>query len=295
MTPNQIANRIKQEYIFAGFSFNRKRRHRCYFRNRDISFTIDTDSQNMKSCPTCHRFFNNTVDFCVDDGTALVVDPAASGYMPTQVVTPVQLTGSHGGGSGRLVYVALGAMGAVILVLGFVLYFVLGVKEAPATQAAVSKSPVSPPTANTLTTALLENDKKSFELTTRADLPPITEIVARALITEWEMAQDTQNFAPYRACYSSNFLGIKRTTDSKTQMKYAAWMMDRRKMMPNVVEVQVDSPLYTLDGDTMVVKFIQKWRSVRVCDIGPKTMRIKMTENGPRIVYEELEYSNPCS
>lgn len=249
----------------------------------------------MKQCPICRTLFDDTVDFCVDDGSALIVDRSESGYLPTQVIAPVQITGSHGGRQSKFVFVALGAMGAVIVVLGVVLYFVSGVKEAPATQAVVSKSPVTPPTVNTLTAAQTENDKKSVEPTARADLPPITEIAARVLITEWENAQDTQNFASYRACYSPNFLGIKRTTNSKTQMKYVAWMMDRRKMMPNMVEVQVDSPVFTLDSDTMVVKFIQRWRSVRVCDFGPKTMRIKMTENGPRIVYEELEYSNPCS
>ena len=122
-------------------------------------------------------------------------------------------------------------------------------------------------------------------------ISPITDNAARELVVRWKNAQNLKSFPSYRACYvpTTEFIGIKRTpTGGREQLSFNSWMKDRGTMFHNIIEVQADIRNIFIDGDTAVAVFTQKWRSVNQCDIGEKTLRIKLFADGPKIVFEEL-------
>jgi len=65
-------------------------------------------------------------------------------------------------------------------------------------------------------------------------------------------------------------------------------MRDRGKMVANFTNVEMQEPNYTQQGSTVVVTFRQQWQSLRHCDVGMKTITIKMFPGGPKIVSEKI-------
>ena len=244
----------------------------------------------MKRCPQCNQTFEDATDFCVDDGAPLQsFSSFVSADIPTQVLAPVARRSTTQNGSGKLLYIALGAMGVVIIGLAAMLLYrspvpddVAGVKPQD-TPAPRSTAAVIPP----VNTAKAVQSNESL---------PITEEDASQLITRWERSQDARNFTAYRSCYAPAFIGIKRTpAGGREQRTFDGWMADRGKMLRNIVEVRVENRRVSIDGDAAVVEFVQHFRSVNYCDVGDKTIRIKMFADGPKIVFEELKNPVGCS
>lgn len=229
------------------------------------------------------------MDFCVDDGTPLeYFTPFASANVPTKVLTPFSAQPSTRNNSSKIIYAALGAMGAIIIGLGAVLLYVSSVSRADTNTN--ENSPAAKPDSAALT------QPKNSNSTAIAAMPPISAEAADELIRRWENAQDSRDFAAYRACYSPTFAGVKRTPASPggREMKFDAWMRDRRATMARIADVQLDGISTRIDGEVAIVTFVQKWRSKNHCDIGDKEILIRMFADGPKIVSEDIRNPTFC-
>ncbi len=249
----------------------------------------------MNRCPQCNQSYDDLTDFCVNDGTPLeALSSFVSADVPTQVFTPnVAKTGSARE-TNKLVYIAVGVMATIIIGLVATLIFISSEKKGTAT----NQSQTTQITSKPETTQAPLSNTLSGKAPSTPDRPPITENAARELIVRWKNAQNVKSFSAYRSCYAptTEFLGIKRTpSGGREQMSFDSWMNDRGKMFRNIIDVQADIRSISIDGDTAVAIFTQKWRSVRLCDIGEKTLRIKMFADGPKIVFEELKDPVLCS
>lgn len=245
----------------------------------------------MKRCPQCSQSYNDQIDFCVDDGSRLnFYNSIVSADIPTQVLPPVIVKNSPSSEPGKLIYVAVGIMATLIVALIAVLmYMSSGSKDAASNVKQAPQASIKPETR----TPIAANNTAPPD---QPSIPSITETEARGLIERWVKAQNEKKFGSYSACYSQTFVGKKRTTDSVREMRYMAWMNDRRASMPNVVNVQAEYLNISIEGDnTATVKFVQHWRSVNHCDVGNKTMVIRMFADGPKIIFEDLENVQNCA
>lgn len=240
----------------------------------------------MKRCPICRRTFEDDDLYCLDDGYALEpLEPPAANETPTQIVSPFRPQPvTTPPGNGGVLYFALGALGAGVIALGVALFFLL-----PGDRTAKAKHGSTDSTNSTANNAAIQ---PTGHLETEDALTPVlTQDSVAALVERWRISQNTRNFKSYQDCFDSSFFGIKRTKAGGPQrMNYGTWMNDRRKMLPNVIEVGVSNMQISFDGDTAVVRFDQRFRSVNHADDGLKELRVKMFPGGPRIVFEELKH-----
>jgi hypothetical protein len=125
-------------------------------------------------------------------------------------------------------------------------------------------------------------------------LPPLTTEAINALLNTWERAQDTRDFSLYKSCYDNSFQGIKRTVKGNIErFGYEGWLNDRRKMMNKAksMQIRLDKLQISIQNDTATAEFDQYFYVTGYADFGPKVVKIKMTENGAKIIYEELKSS----
>lgn len=239
----------------------------------------------MKRCPKCSRTFEDGDLYCLEDGNILeAVSSFLANETPTQVVSafqprPVATTSRRG----VFLYIALGALGTGVVALGVAMYLLM-----PADKTADLKHGVSDQAKNT------ENADSTRPLnrplTEESLTPSLTQEAITALVERWRLAQNTRNFRDYQDCFDTSFFGIKRTKSGGPQrMNFGSWMNDRRKMLPNVIEVGVSNMQISFDGDTAIVRFDQRFRSANHADDGLKEIRVKMFPAGPKIVFEELK------
>ncbi|MBK8813691.1 MAG: nuclear transport factor 2 family protein [Acidobacteria bacterium] len=239
----------------------------------------------MKKCPSCGRFFDGDNDFCLDDGSPLEnsATPASSPAPTVPYIPTVAGIGHKSTGTG--IYFVVGAMGLVILSLSIVIYALAFRAPSPSAQDAVEKAVSAPNKAVAASTPDVNTAIGSPET------PPLSAEAVRGLLARWEKSQNERSFAAYKNCYAQQFFGIKRTKSGRqSRMNYGVWMNDRSKMFRNVIDVAVDDPQITVEGDSATVVFIQRFRSVNYEDTGQKTLKLKMLPEGARIVFEELKY-----
>lgn len=105
----------------------------------------------MKHCPKCEQTFAVEYDFCLNDGSLLVVDLApssggfgSSGDMPTQFVPRPGSTPPTGGTSGFL-YLVIGVLATALLAVGA--YLFLGGDKEKREDWAVATAPIASNTA----------------------------------------------------------------------------------------------------------------------------------------------------
>lgn len=241
----------------------------------------------MKRCPNCNQSFSDDLVFCLNDGTVLENSPISfSGDMPTIVVSPLPPQTVEKKGSNKSLYGIIGVMGIVIAGLAvFIIFLMVNSKNEEKANFAENNA-----VGNLQNTANL-NQNRTPEKTPTPNLQ-ITSDAAQSLINRWEQSQDSRNFSAYRALYASQFLGIKRTkSGSETRMNYTQWLNDRQKMSKNIVDVSIGNLQITVSGDTATAQFIQNFRSENYEDTGQKIIKMKMFEDGAKIIYEELKYS----
>lgn len=233
----------------------------------------------MKRCPNCNQVFSDDNVFCLEDGTVLETTPGASysGDTPTQVISPFPAAETSGKKeANKNIYAIIGVMLVVIIGLAAIVFYLMpGAKEEKKDESNTAQN--------------------SGNQSQTGGKTQITREAAQDLINRWEQAQDTRNFDAYRVCYAPQFIGIKRTkSGSETEMNYTEWINDRQKMAKNIIDVSVENLNITIEGDTAIAQFVQNWKSVNYQDTGQKTMRIKMFDDGAKIVYEDLKfvYSN---
>jgi ketosteroid isomerase-like protein len=242
----------------------------------------------MKRCPQCHQFFDDENLFCLNDGTELREDfpaSAASNSVPTQVIPSISRETAVKKSSGKEIYWLCGALLLVVGALSFVIFALAWKPDRRSTEEKSEKAAENP-------NAKSPPKNETVEPSKAAELPPLTEQTARALIERWEKAQDARNFNAYKSCYAPSFFGVKRTkSGGETRMNYAEWLADRRKMLANTIDVGVRNLDVAIDGDTATARFVQQFQSVNYNDEGQKILKLKMFEDGAKIVYEEMKYS----
>ena len=251
----------------------------------------------MKRCPNCHQSYSDDLVFCLSDGTVLETTSGASysGDMQTRIITPfpTEIIGKKK--PNKTIYAIIGAMTVVIVGLSAIVFYLIpGARDEKkeSEKTTENRSPTESKSPNAAQTSPTSNENKTVTIEkTPAPALPITAEATQRLINRWEQAQNDRNFKAYRSCYDSPFLGIKRTTNGgEERMNYTEWMNDRQKMLKNIIEVRVENLQITIENDTAIAQFIQQWQSVSYQETGQKTMRIKMFEDGAKIVYEELKY-----
>lgn len=81
----------------------------------------------MKKCPSCYQLFGDENDFCLNDGTPLVVESGSfrpSGDVPTQFIPRAQpTTSTSGGGSSAILYVVIGVLATALVAVCVYLIF----------------------------------------------------------------------------------------------------------------------------------------------------------------------------
>ena len=239
----------------------------------------------MKKCPSCNQSFSDELFFCLNDGTVLETsDSSFSGDTPTIIAPSVFPKKPENKATNKSIYLIIGAMAIIILGLAATIFVLMSDKK--------SEPEISNATQN-------QNVEKPKNQTVEKPQSPtvekkvITKESAENLINRWEKSQDERNFKLYRDCYAPTFVGTKRTkSGSETRMNFSQWISDRQKMAKNIVDVRIENLQITIDGDTANAQFIQHWKSVNYQDTGQKTMRIKMFDDGAKIVYEDLKLSD---
>lgn len=106
----------------------------------------------------------------------------------------------------------------------------------------------------------------------------------------WCETQTDGDFKAYSAFYADDFEGIKRTKKGgeKTYDR-KKWLRDRKKMFKNPLHVDCRAPKVEAgEGGVTSVTFEQYWRSPTYMDEGPKRIDWKETDDGLRIVHEEM-------
>lgn len=252
----------------------------------------------MKRCPNCNRVYSDENNYCLTDGTALIPDApevptlVASAPFIEQPVPPVRPSVRP-----WWAYLAIGLL--AVLVSGAVVAYVKSIAS-PANAPAQQKNDAPPGASSPAVPnggVSQEPASKRGEAVQYPDTKPqqLTADAVRNLLSAWERAQDTRNFATYQACYDASFVGVKTKGSTSQNYNYSTWMADRRRMIGNAVNLNVDiSGLQIrVEGDTATAEFDQYYRSLRYSDWGPKEIRVKMTPSGAKIVYEVLKASYP--
>lgn len=255
----------------------------------------------MKRCPNCNQTYSDENSFCLSDGTLLVSDAAD---VPTvisrspfiqQSVQPVRQ-----GVNPLFAYLAIALF--ALVAGGAVVAYLKSDSSAPANISAQPKNETpttaSSPTAQNTVASKEPTSNRNTEVVQYSDPKPqpLTAEAVRNLLSAWERAQENKSFATYQACYDSSFVGVKTTKGGQSQtLSYRVWMADRRRMIANAVNLNVDisNLQIRVEGDTAVAEFDQYYRSLRYSDWGPKEIRVKMTPSGAKIVYEILKTSYP--
>jgi len=250
----------------------------------------------MKRCPNCNQIFDDENAFCLNDGTVLeIFSPSSVSEMPTEILSPFPAQPSLKPGGDKNIYAIVGAMAVVIIGLSAIVFFLLRDKGPAVTRSENNQQPTqlsqnksAQVSSNSATGQTSENTQPKTQQITNAEV--------QDLIDRWVKAQDEKNFGAYSACYSpQQFLGIKRTKEGgRRQYTYTEWMSDRRKMLTNIIDLEIEIPQIAIEDDTAVAQFNQKFRSVNYCDEGPKEMRIKMFPEGAKIIYEAMKASQSC-
>lgn len=109
----------------------------------------------MKKCPSCFQLFGDENDFCLNDGTPLVVESGSyrsSGDMPTQFIPRAQPTvANSGGGNSAVLYLVIGVLATALIAVGIYLFFLRdtpsGKESATGPVQPTAASPASTPNA----------------------------------------------------------------------------------------------------------------------------------------------------
>lgn len=235
----------------------------------------------MKKCPQCKAVYPDDLAFCLQDGSALLIaeeektviwqSSSLYGQPVKQGVSPI------------FAYLTIGLL--ALLIGGGVVAWLLWRNDPPNEQ---TKN------INAVRTAEPPKPTPTPVQNTPVPVPSLTTEAVQNLMNSWEKSQDTRNFALYKSCYDPSFKGIKRTVSgSASNYSYNQWLDDRQKMMikAKYMEVRLEKLRISIEENVATVEFDQYFSVTGYADFGPKVLRIKMTENGAKIFFEELKSS----
>lgn len=252
---------------------------------------LDSNSRRLvsfmpKNCPQCNQIYDETENFCQTDGSVLV-SPSQSAETVIVKAPVTNFQNQQPVAKQPNLHLIYGAILLLsIVAVGFaVAYFTT--KNDDSKKETVAKPEVKENSNSNISVKVADK-----ELNTA---PPLTVEAVKGLLQKWESAQDKQSFSAYQDCYGSPFKGVKTTNKGDNIYDYNGWMADRRKTLKNAIglDVEIKNLNVTIEGDLATVTFDQYYRSLRYSDWGPKEIKIKQTEKGARIVYENLKASYP--
>ncbi len=143
-----------------------------------------------------------------------------------------------------------------------------------------------------------EKSISEMETVTPKTVRPITSEEVNSFIAKWCTLQSTKNISQYLNCYSSNFMGIKRTNSGKEYTyDFAGWAADRAKMYESAENLSISASNVNVKSGpdasgVYTIEFDQYYYSKKYNDKGKKVMKLKRSEEGDiKITYEELLYS----
>jgi hypothetical protein len=110
----------------------------------------------------------------------------------------------------------------------------------------------------------------------------------RELVHKWTAAQSSNDFAGYEALYAERFTGIKRAGTFTKRLARGEWMADRKTMIAPGLVVEASEVKVEVSPAAANVHFIQRYKSPRFEDVGPKQLIVVLTPTGPRIAREEM-------
>lgn len=243
----------------------------------------------MKRCPQCNSVFEDDLSYCLNDGSVLtgnfeqetVVNSRQPNFISSQ--PPIKQ-----GVSPIFAYLTFGLL--ALFIGGGLVAWLMSQKDLSQgdlnseSPSQTSDTKFESPQINKTPTVEKSPDVK--------ELAPLTAELARNLINDWETAQNTKSFAKYRDCYDVSFRGIKRTVKgSVSNYNYSQWLADRQAMMKktDIMKVRVDDLNINVQNNVAVAEFKQYFYVKGYADFGPKVIKIKMTENGAKIFFEELK------
>src|SRR5438067_2055277 len=105
-----------------------------------------------------------------------------------------------------------------------------------------------------------------------------SESEVKDFVARWVEAQNKGDFAAYSQFYGSPFSGIRRSGTRVRMMNRDTWLTDRRAMFKRPMTVTVSKISVVTIGDTILVSFVQDWKSATYHDVGKKAILLSKTE-----------------
>lgn len=128
---------------------------------------------------------------------------------------------------------------------------------------------------------------------------PVAATIAQAevvaLLEAWKAAQNARDIAAYSRLYAARFEGVRRAGDRERRFDRAGWLADRRNMMSLPVSVETSDVHVSAAGQSVLVRFTQRFSAGQFRDEGPKEMVVVREGGALRIAREEMLASNVLS
>jgi hypothetical protein len=243
----------------------------------------------MKKCPNCYATYSDDLSFCLNDGSVLVSLNEQETVLITKKTEPVSFQPHvKQGVSPIFAYLTIGLL--ALLVGGGAIAWIMSRNNLPENVSTKKESESNEKPSKT--------EKPNINSPETPTPQPLTTETVQNLLSTWELTQDTRNYSKYRDCYDISFSGVKRTNSGDVyNFNYVQWMNDRKKMYSKAkfINVRIDKQKISIQGDIATVEFDQYFVTNGYGDFGPKIMKIRMTEKGAKIIYEELKSSVPLT
>ena len=141
--------------------------------------------------------------------------------------------------------------------------------------------------ANADVTALATDDVAS-EQAAQDKQAALLEHKARELADAWLAAQNRGDFAAYSALYAEKMTGVKRAGPRLRRFDRVGWLADRQRMFKYPMQVGIRDVQVRVAGSAVDVELIQTFSQGKFSDEGPKQIVLAGTDDGLKIVREEM-------
>jgi murein L,D-transpeptidase YafK len=126
---------------------------------------------------------------------------------------------------------------------------------------------------------------------TSPPLKGITSEEVRQFLHEWKSAWERKDLYAYASFYDDQFIGRNYSSRSGyTSMTREQWLKDKEQKFRgnSVLSITIGEAAITAQGDGVSVVFSQSFRSSGYADQGQKTVRLRRTSTGIKIVGEDF-------
>jgi hypothetical protein len=113
----------------------------------------------------------------------------------------------------------------------------------------------------------------------------------RQFLQAWEDAWESKDVYAYASFYDDQFIGRNYSSRSGyTSMTREQWLKDKEQKFRgnSVLSITIGEPAIETQDDGVSVVFSQTFRSSGYADQGQKTLRLRRTSSGLKIVGEDF-------